>query len=98
MFIHCLRMAVLAITLLAPTWAINQPAFQVDLDLPGLDYSHFDLPTPRPRLCQDACFNDARCRAWTFVRAHVFGPRSACWLKMGVPEARENNCCVSGVR
>ena len=29
-----------------------------DTDMTGFDYRHFELPKPRPRLCQEACFND----------------------------------------
>jgi PAN domain-containing protein len=74
------------------------PSLQVDVDMPGFDYGNFDLPKPSARLCQEACFNDERCRAWTFVHPAIYGARSACWLKSRVPEAQPNRCCISGTR
>lgn len=73
-------------------------AFQRDVDMPGFDYSNLDLPRPSARLCQEACFNDEQCRAWTYVHPAVYGTRAACWLKSRVPEAQPNRCCISGVR
>ena len=38
----------------------------------------FDLPAPRPELCRDACWRDAQCRAFTYVRPGVQGPNARC--------------------
>src|SRR5262245_57609929 len=55
------------------------------IDRPGLDYRSFDLPANDPALCQNACFGEAQCRAFTFVRPGVQGPSARCWLKNQVP-------------
>jgi hypothetical protein len=68
-----------------------------DVDLPGYVFRNFDLPRPRPRLCESACQNDKSCRAWTFVRVGVLGPVASCFLKNQVPKPRPDDCCVSGV-
>jgi hypothetical protein len=67
-------------------------------DMTGNDYRHFDLPKPRPRLCQEACFNDETCRAWTFLHEGLLGPLAVCWLKSGTPVPRQDSCCISGVK
>jgi hypothetical protein len=67
------------------------------VDRAGYDYRNFMLPNPETKPCQDACLGDARCRAWTFVRAGLQGPSSACWLKSDVPAPANRACCVSGI-
>jgi hypothetical protein len=67
------------------------------VDRSGYDYRNFWLPNPEAPLCQEACLNDARCRAWTFVAAGYQGSSSACWLKSDVPTAANRPCCVSGI-
>jgi hypothetical protein len=79
-------------------FAVSEPTYQPGVDLPGFDYRSFDLPRPRPRLCQAACLSDERCFAWTFVKPDMFGPFPRCWLKSRVPAAQSNPCCVSGTR
>jgi hypothetical protein len=80
-----------------PTLAAAQATFEVNIDRPGEDYSNFDLPRARPRLCQQSCFEDGSCRAWTYVRPGFQGPAPRCWLKSGVPAGTPSDCCVSGV-
>jgi len=71
----------------------------IDTDMPGFDYRHFDLPRSSPRLCQEACFGDETCRAWTFVKAGFYGDaHAACWLKNRVPDVHSDPCCISGSR
>jgi len=67
-------------------------------DRSGHDYRSFALRAPRPELCRDACWNEPACRAFTYVRPGVQGPTARCWLKNGVPPARLNDCCLSGVK
>jgi len=67
-------------------------------DRPGSNYRDFDLPTPRPETCRDACWAEPQCRAFTYVRPGVQGPRARCWLKNVVPPARPADCCLSGVK
>ena len=67
-------------------------------DRPGQDYKNFELDTPDPELCQEACANDPNCQAYTYVKPGIQGAKARCWLKKTVPPARNNNCCVSGVK
>lgn len=92
-------LAVAAVTLVAraPNVA-GEPSRMIDTDMPGFDYRHFDLPRSSPRLCQEACFSDQECRAWTFVKPGLYGDaHAACWLKNRVPDAHPDPCCVSGL-
>lgn len=71
-------------------------------DRAGSDYRNFevgnaDLRDQPELICQTACQKDAQCRAWTYVKPGVQGPKARCWLKTAVPAVRANNCCVSGV-
>lgn len=71
-------------------------------DRAGNDYRNFevgnaDLRDQPELICQTACQKDAQCRAWTYVKPGVQGPKARCWLKTAVPAVRANNCCVSGV-
>jgi hypothetical protein len=65
---------------------------------PGEDYRNFELSEPRPELCQAECAGDPKCKAFTYVRPGLQGPRARCWLKSTVPPAAPNPCCVSGVK
>jgi hypothetical protein len=73
---------------------------ETDVDRPGNDYKHFDLePTIAGFApCKSGCESDASCKAWTWVKAGVQGPKARCWLKSAVPPAKPNGCCVSGVK
>lgn len=68
------------------------------VDRPGNDYSDFDLAAPDLGLCRQACADDAKCRAYTYVSPGIQGPKPRCWLKEAVPEATNNLCCTSGVK
>ncbi len=68
------------------------------IDRPGSDYKSFDLPSPDANRCMSACANEARCKAWTYVRPGIQGTKSRCWLKHSVPAPRKSDCCISGVR
>lgn len=74
-------------------------AFEPDINRPGRDYKNFDLAAADPNLCKAACVNDGlTCKAWTFVKAGVQGPKARCWLKNAVPPAITNGCCTSGAQ
>src|SRR5688572_16764918 len=70
-------------------------------DRPGFDYTMFSLDlaglSTAEDVCRDACARDVRCKAWTVVAVGVHGPEARCWLKSGIPGARSNVCCTSGV-
>ena len=68
----------------------------------GSDYRNFevgdaDLRDQPEMSCQAACQKDGQCKAWTYVKPGVQGPKAHCWLKTAVPAAQANNCCISGV-
>jgi hypothetical protein len=65
-------------------------------DRPGLDYSNFEIDSWRT--CESTCGRDSRCRAWSYARAGVQGPRGRCWLKTAVPNPVSNSGVVSGVK
>jgi hypothetical protein len=68
-------------------------------DRRGSDYNVFDLQTPDPALCQDACVRDPRCMAWTYVQPNTGqGPRPRCWLKQTIPPPSGNPNCISGYK
>ena len=74
-------------------------SFEPDVDRPGRDYTNFDLTSADANACKAACEKDgSKCKAWTFVKAGVQGPKPRCWLKNAVPPASTSTCCASGVR
>jgi hypothetical protein len=74
-------------------------SLEADVDRPGGDYTNFDLASADANVCKAACEKDgSKCKAWTFVKAGVQGPKPRCWLKQFIPPASTNNCCTSGVR
>ena len=72
-------------------------AVEVDVDRPGKDYRSFDIDQANPGPCESACAAEAICRAWTYVKPGIQGPRARCWLKFAVPQAYTSSCCISGV-
>jgi hypothetical protein len=42
--------------------------------------------------------DDAQCRAYTYVKPGFQSSKARCWLKKGIPQAKPNNCCVSGIK
>lgn len=78
--------------------AANETTTESGIDRPGGDYKNFDL---EPSIggfgpCKSACESDGRCKAWTFVKSGVQGPKARCWLKDSRPNQVHSNCCVSG--
>jgi hypothetical protein len=79
--------------------AVKGPgSFEPGMNRPGNDYHSFFVKPPEPRLCQQACANDAKCRAWVYVKPGVQGPEARCWLKAVAPAAKPDGCCTSGAR
>jgi hypothetical protein len=67
-------------------------------DRPGLDLPGMPIPdVTSPANCRTRCIKEHDCRAWTWVRPGIQGPAANCWLKSGVPWAKRNDCCSSGV-
>ncbi|HSV51290.1 MAG TPA: PAN domain-containing protein [Burkholderiaceae bacterium] len=73
-------------------------ALESDSNRPGSDYRSLDLPHADPQLCQAQCDREGQCSSWTYVKPGVQGRAARCWLKHSVPQARADNCCVSGLR
>lgn len=73
------------------------PGMSDNTDRPGNDYRVIDLTLPRPDRCQAQCEADPSCRAWTYVRPGVQGPRARCYFKRPAPAANPDTCCISGV-
>jgi hypothetical protein len=74
-------------------------SLEYNTDRAGSDYRDFDLaPGDGPKICRQACEDEAQCRAFTYVKAGVQGDNPRCWLKSSVPSASDSDCCVSGVK
>jgi hypothetical protein len=43
-----------------------RPTFEPGFDFRGNDYSRINLPAANPRLCQERCQAEGRCRAWAY--------------------------------
>lgn len=72
--------------------------WRVNINLPGGDYRSFDIAASSPSRCKSACDKESRCLAWTFVKPGEPGGMGTCWLKDSVPEATQEDCCISGVK
>ncbi|MFZ0417940.1 MAG: PAN domain-containing protein [Candidatus Sulfotelmatobacter sp.] len=81
--------------LLCPS-SICAQNFEPNTDRYGMDIRDFDLPS-NSLLCYNACRDDQRCRAFTFKKPPAPGAPAHCWIKSGIPAARFDRCCVSGV-
>lgn len=96
----CLAITAAAVLLgcgLTPDVIATEEGYELNTDRDGSDYEDFDLSSPDPRLCADACAEDDKCKAWTYVRAGYQGAAPRCWLKDSVPEPEPNECCISGL-
>jgi len=76
----------------------RQYTMEYNTNRAGEDYKDLDLDAPEPELCANACMNEARCRAWTYVKPGVQGDSAKCWLKERVPHPSPDENCVSGVK
>jgi hypothetical protein len=71
---------------------------QAGFDRPGGDYASGPVRSGDPSVCAARCERDSRCRAWSFSYPRTAGRDAICWLKSQVTAAKEDNCCISGVR
>ncbi len=78
--------------------AAQTSAMEYGWDRPGLDYRSFNLNQANPAICRNRCAAEPQCRAWTYVRPGVQGPRARCWLKHSIPGRVSRTCCVSGIK
>lgn len=72
--------------------------FEKNIDRMGMDYKNFELNSANPVLCKNACYEEPKCVAWTYVKPHVQANNAKCWLKYAVPAPSSNKNCVSGVK
>jgi len=79
--------------------AADADGLEQNTDRPRRDFKHIIPASDDAVLCQKACQDDARCKAWTYVKPNTLqGSRPNCWLKTSVPPAVPNSCCVSGTK
>jgi hypothetical protein len=91
----CVGMSVPTANSSTPLWGALEPR----VNRLGSDYKNFELPDADPELCRAACDDDPKCRAFTYVKPGLQGPKARCWLKDPVPAPRKDeDCCVSGVK
>ena len=92
------RIVLLCLALTTPP--VSGAEVESGIDRPGNDYKRIEMAPSITRFgqCQAACASDPKCKAWTFVKSGVQGPKAQCYLKSSVPNAFGNNCCTSGVK
>lgn len=80
--------------------AATQKGLQNGVDMPGKDYRNVALSegANAAAACQSLCMQDAPCKAWTWVKAGIQGPKVMCWLKNEVPRGVSNPNTVSGLK
>ena len=71
---------------------------EVNFNRAGADYRNFEISRADCNECKDACNRDPGCKAWTYVKPGVQGPKAKCWLKNRVPSKVRDTCCTSGVK
>jgi len=76
----------------------NTNNIEFNIDRPGSDYKSFDLKINNFLLCKDACENDKKCKAWTYVKPGIQGPNAKCWLKNSIPTPYHNPNTISGIQ
>jgi len=72
-----------------------RPTYDENVDRPGGNYRDLDLANADPKLCQKACLDDAKCRAWSYRKPENGGPH--CWLKDRVLARTADKLAVSGL-
>jgi len=71
---------------------------EFSIDRLGGDYRNFELPPDAVgAACGQACTDDNKCRAWTYVRPGYIGAPARCFLKDRITRPRQKPCCISGV-
>jgi hypothetical protein len=72
---------------------------EIDTDRRGGDYKNFALANPDPSLCEQACINDPKCKAFTYTKPNAFGTNLPhCWLKNTIPAPTPDSHFISGVK
>jgi hypothetical protein len=76
--------------------AWEHTTFEAGIDRGGNDFEIIDLAADDPALCRRECQGRTACRAFTHVRAGVYGPQARCFLKDAIPGWRACSVCTSG--
>lgn len=71
-------------------------SLQAGTDMMGSDFRSLTLDAADPQVCRQACADDTACRAYTYVKPGVKGPKAVCFLKNAAPRPVANDCCTSG--
>lgn len=95
---RCWLKSSVPVTRASPCCVSGVKGFEYDTDRQGSDYKNYELPNADANLCATSCSGDAQCKAWTYAKPGIQGPKARCWLKSSVPAAKPNACCVSGVK
>ncbi|MDR4495358.1 MAG: PAN domain-containing protein [Nitrospirales bacterium] len=69
---------------------------QKNMNRPGGDIERIEMESGQKDQCAQECKDNPFCRAYTWVKKDVQGPKPVCWLKGEVPKAVSSDCCVSG--
>ena len=93
-----LAVAFVALSAQALVATQTNPNFEYGIDRRGGDYRSFDLQFDAPGLCAGQCAQEGQCRAWTYVKPGVQGPKARCWLKNVVPAPTRDANVISGLR
>ena len=91
-------LSVIAVLFFVSIELVDSLALENNTNLPGMDYSNFNMTSANPSLCEQACNSDPNCQAFTYVKPDVQGAAARCWLKNGIPAANPDTCCDSGVK
>lgn len=68
-------------------------------NIPGGDYKSFELnPRETYQVCKNACLNDPKCKAYTYVKPGVQRQNAVCWLKSAVSDPVGDPDCISGIK
>jgi hypothetical protein len=92
------RLVTVAVCVLALISGVTFARAQVGFDRPGADYHTAPVRSGDPAVCAARCDRDNRCRAWSFSYPRTVSRDAMCRLKSAVTAAKDDNCCVSGVR
>jgi hypothetical protein len=65
------------------------------VNLDGSDYDYAYIETVDA--CHDACKEQEKCAAFTWIKAGAAEDRAICYYKYEVPSKIDDDCCVSGV-
>jgi PAN domain len=79
-----------------PSTAFADP-IESNTNRPGNDI-HDGLDVRNSDECWDACTNERRCLAWTYVNPGIQARSGRCWLKDKVPARVTDRCCTSGTK